>query len=56
MAIGQPVAVTTWAYPVRAILLIIAIVLEVLAAFSVSLPINLVPLGLAFFAAAFLVP
>lgn len=38
------------------ILVVLALVCFVLAAFSVSLPIALTPLGLAFLAASFLVP
>jgi hypothetical protein len=41
---------------IRSILLLVAVVIFVLAAFGVSLgAVNLVPLGLAFFAGAFLV-
>jgi hypothetical protein len=42
--------------PIRWLLLIIAVLLFLLAAFSVAAPINLVDLGLAFFAGASLVP
>lgn len=38
------------------LLMLIACVLFVLAAFGVSLPVGIVPLGLAFLAASFLVP
>lgn len=38
------------------LLLVLALICFVLAAFSVSLPIGLLPLGLAFFATSFLVP
>jgi hypothetical protein len=42
--------------PLRWILLLIAVILFLLGAFSVGLPLNPIDLGLAFFAAAFLVP
>lgn len=41
---------------VSRLLLVIALICFVLAAFSVSLPLNLVAVGLAFFAASFLLP
>jgi hypothetical protein len=49
----MPVATYT---PVRAILIVLAIICFVLGMFSVALPVNIVDLGLAFFAGAFLVP
>lgn len=38
------------------ILLVIALICFVLAAFSVSLPVDMIAAGLAFFAASFLIP
>lgn len=38
------------------LLVLIAVILFVLDAFGVSLPVGLLPLGLAFFAGSFLVP
>ena len=48
--------VTTWT-PIRWLLLAVAVILFVLAAFGVAFgAVSIVPLGLAFFAAAFWVP
>jgi hypothetical protein len=41
---------------VSKLLVLIAVLLFVLAAFGVSLPVAIVPLGLAFLSASFLVP
>lgn len=43
-------------FTVSRLLALIACVLFVLAAFGVGLPVGIVPLGLAFLAASFLVP
>jgi hypothetical protein len=42
--------------PIRVVILLVAVLCFALATFSVSVPINLVDLGLALFAASFLVP
>jgi hypothetical protein len=52
----RPTEVTLMNLSLRSILLLVAVVIFVLAAFGVSLgTVSLVPLGLAFLAAAFLV-
>jgi len=43
-------------FTVSRLLALVACILFVLAAFGVSLPIGIVPLGLAFLAASYLVP
>lgn len=43
-------------FTVSKFLVLLACILFVLAAFGVSLPVGIVPLGLAFLAASFLVP
>lgn len=54
---ATPVHTYTWTTPLRALLLLFAVVLFLLAFFGISFgSFQLIPLGLAFFAASFWVP